>query len=48
MAAGLLFRGLCKIISFIHDFDQARLIKSLSNAAKIDYSKAKQIIAAFI
>ena len=37
-----------KIIAFIHDFDQTRLVKSLSNAAKIDYSTAKQIIAAFI
>ena len=37
-----------KIIAFIHDFDQVRLIKSLSNAAKIDYATAKQIIAAFV
>ena len=37
-----------KIIAFIHDFDQMRLIKSLSNAAKIDYATAKQIIAAFV
>ena len=37
-----------KIIAFIRAFDQPRLITALSNAAKIDYNKAKLIITAFV
>ena len=36
-----------KIIEFIREFDQVRLITALSNVAKIDYAKAKRMIEAF-
>lgn len=37
-----------RIIAFIREFDQERLVIALSKAAKIDYSKAKKIIDSFV